>query len=231
MSFLAKLFIHGKAINILDTNVRFYRGIHPTTFQPTTIPMGRGFTVTIEADGNTKLLGLMLSPKAMCEGYIRFYKRDGLSKLNDYEFFDTYVVGYQRDFDGVHGQQTTDTLTFSPGILRIGSMVFEKPWKVTDLAAKAELATMPKKEDKKPKVHEGYYENEKGEKEFRPKKNDTVFYIAKTRDLAGKTIDVDLSDSPVIFEHEGISLNDGIVQGLEVTGNRTRIALKVLKKK
>ena len=145
MSFLAKLFIYGRAINVLDTNVRFYQRIHPKTFQPTSIPMGGSFTVKVEADGNTDFLRLMLSPDAMCKGYIRFYKYDGMSKLNDYEFFDTHVVRYQRDFDGVHGLHTTDTLTFSPGILRIGSMVFEKHWKVTDLARKEEPTAIPEK--------------------------------------------------------------------------------------
>lgn len=143
MSFLAKLFMNGRSINLLDTNVQFYRNIHPSTFQPTTMPMGGGFTFTVEADSNTDLLRLMISPDAMCEGYIRFYKRDGFSKLTDYEFFDTHVVNYHFSFDGVHGTGANITYHFSSGILRIGDMVFEKHWKVTDLKEREEASAVP----------------------------------------------------------------------------------------
>lgn len=231
MSFLAKLFLNGRELIVLDTNIRLYRQLHPSTFQPTTQPMGGIFNVTLEADGNTELLRLMLSPKAQCNGHIRFYKHDALSKLYDYEFFDTHVVGYRHNFDGVHGTSAQINVTFSPGILRIGDMVFEKHWKTTDLKAKDQLAAPPRKEEKKPKLYTGYFENEQTEKEFRPKKNDTVYYIAKTRDMTGKNIDIDLGDTPIVFEHEGQALKNGMICGLQVTGNRMRIPLKVLQKK
>ncbi len=231
MSFLAKLFLNGREMNVLDTNVHFYRQLQPRTFQPTSLPMGGIFNITLEADANTDLLRLMLSEMGQCNGHIRFYKHDALSKLYDYEFFDTHVVGYHHIFDGVCGPGAQVNVTFSPGILRIGDMVFEKHWKTTDLAAKDKLAAIPHKEEKKPKLHTGYFENENGEKEFKPKKNDTINYIAKTRDMAGKSIDLDLSDTPILFEHHGETIANGIIHGLEVTGNRMRIPLKVLKKK
>ncbi|VAW13463.1 hypothetical protein MNBD_BACTEROID03-1676, partial [hydrothermal vent metagenome] len=146
MSFLAKLYMNGRAINVLDTNVRFYQQLDPTTFQPTALPNGGIFTITIEADGSTDMLRLMLSQDTMCNGHIRFYKRDGMSKLVDYEFFDTHVVSFHSDFDSNSNSPATDTCTLSPGILRIGDMVFEKWWKVTDLSrekAKSTLAPIP----------------------------------------------------------------------------------------
>ena len=136
MSFLAKLFLNGKTINVLDTDVHFYQNVHPSTFQPTLRPMGGIFTITAEATGDNHLLRLAASSDTMCEGYIRFYKYDGLSKLMDFEFFDTYVVSFRAEFEGVGSRPMTEHIVFSPGILRIGDMVFEKPWKVTDLAAK-----------------------------------------------------------------------------------------------
>ncbi|CAZ98057.1 type VI secretion system tube protein TssD [Zobellia galactanivorans] len=132
MSFLAKLFINGRRINVLDTDIHFDQNIDPYTFKPTSLPQGGIFTVTVEADGTTDILALALARDTMCSGYIRFYNRGGMSKLTDYEFFDTYVVSCQRNYDDL--STAKDTYVFSPGILRIGDMVFEKPWKITDLS-------------------------------------------------------------------------------------------------
>ena len=229
MSFLAKLFINGRTINVLDTNIRFYQQINPESFKPAALPMGGVFSITMEADGTTDLLNYALSPDLMCEGYIRFYKRDGMTRMQDYEFFDTHIVCYQRDFEGQYGKVTTDRFVLSPGILRIGDMVFEKWWKVSDLAVKD--APVPEAEKLKPKIAKGYFESEDGKKEFRPKKNDIVYFMVSTKDMAGESIDIDLSDSKILFEHEGKPLDDGIISGLDVTGNKMKIELKVLKKK
>lgn len=147
MSFLAKLFINGRTINVLDTNIQFYQQIDPSTFKPSSVPQGGIFTVTMETGSSTDLLHLMFSPDTMCSGYIRFYKRNAVSKLMDYEFFDTYIVGHHTEFDSNGSKPLTDTLVFSPGILRIGDMVFEKRWKVTDLPAKTNLSPKNEEED------------------------------------------------------------------------------------
>lgn len=70
--------------------------------------MGGVFNISVEADGTTDLLAYTLLPDMMCEGFIRFYKRDRMSKLMDYEFYETHIVGYQRDFEGQYGKVTTD---------------------------------------------------------------------------------------------------------------------------
>ena len=229
MSFLAKLFIQGRAIHVLDTNVHFYQRIHPETFQPTSVPMGGVFTVTLEADSTTDFLRLMLSPDSMCNGYIRFYKRDGMSKLNDYEFFDTYIVGYQRDFDGVHGLQTTDTLTFSPGILRVGSMVFEKHWKVTDLAVKADVTAISEKVEKKPKLVDSYLTDTYNNCIEEAKVGDTIFLNIKTKDMIGELMTVKLNNQTVDFKYNGKVLKDDTLKDFQITGNNQKIELDVIR--
>lgn len=151
MSFLAKLFINGEILNVLDTDIRFYQQVDPSTFKPNSVPMGGIFYVTIEASAGTELLRLMLDPDDMCNGYIRFYRRDGLSKLTDYEFFDTFVVGFRTEFSAYDSTPMTHRLVFSPGILRIGDVVFEKWWKVTDLD-REEVVVTPEPVVPRPKL-------------------------------------------------------------------------------
>ncbi len=228
MSFLAKLFINGKAINVLDTNVQFYQQFNNATQQPEGIPNGGLFDVTIEADGTTDMLGLAISPDTMCEGYIRFYKRDGMSKLVDYEFFDTYIVHYERYFRAFTGEPASDLLRFSPGILRIGDVVFEKWWKITDLNAKQAATTVPVQEEKQPRVVDYYITDAMNNRIQEAKIGDTIFLNVKTKDMIGESMNIDLKDQTVDFKYQGKLLTNDMLTDLQVTGNLEKIELEVV---
>ncbi len=73
----------------------------------------------------------------------------------DFEFYDTHVVSYKRDFEGRYGKVSTDQYLLSPGILRIGDMVFKKWPKVSDLALKDMPAPAP--EPKKEPIVKDYW--------------------------------------------------------------------------
>ncbi|QLG44504.1 type VI secretion system tube protein TssD [Costertonia aggregata] len=230
MSFLAKLFLNGSVLNVLDTNIQFYQGLDPATYRPEILPQGGIFALTVEADGNTDLLGLTISPDTMCKGYIRFYKRDGMSKLTDYEFFDTYIVSYQREFTAFNGRPATDYLTFSPGILRIGDMVFEKWWKVTDLANMEAARNMPVEEEKRPKMLGYHYENEEGTvlENNELKIGQVISLVLKTEDGIGKTVSLDLSDNNRDFEYKGKRLDGDILKGIPIKSSPQKFKLKVV---
>src|SRR5690606_33321317 len=119
MSFLAKMFVHDRVINVLHTNIHLYQQCDPGTHLPNAKTNGGLFQVVIEADEHTDLLNTVISG-TMCSGYIRFFKRDGMSKLMDYEFFDAYIIDISTHFNAYSPDPMTDTLTFSPGILRFG---------------------------------------------------------------------------------------------------------------
>ena len=227
MSFLAKLHINGRIINVLDTNIQFYQQINPASFKPAALPKGGLFNITLEADGSTEMLGLVLSPDTMCEGFIRFYKRDGMSKLMDYEFFDTHIVNYQRNFEGYYGKVTTDNYTLSPGILRIGDMVFEKPWKVSDLAVKDAPVPVPE-ESKLPTIVDYFITNEKGVRIEETTIGETIYLNVKTKDMIGETMKIDLSDPTADFMYNGMVLENDTLKDLTVTKNMEKIKLQVV---
>lgn len=231
MSFLAKLFINGRVMNVLDTNIQFYQQVNPSNFKPAALPMGGVFNLTVEADGATDLLALALSPDTMCEGHIRFYKRDGMSKLMDYEFYDTHVVSYQRNFNGYYGKVTTDQFVFSPGILRIGDAVYEKSWKISDLSVKDEVVVPPApQEEKTPQMTETYYEDIDGNRLTNTdlKIGDEVSFVLKTMDGIGKTVTIDFADNNKDFEYKGKVLNGDLLEGVKITSNTQKFKLKVV---
>ncbi len=230
MSFLAKLFINGRSINILDTNIRFYQEVNPANFKPASLPMGGVFNLKVEADGTTDLLTYALSPGMMCEGYIRFYKRDGLSKMMDYEFFDTHVVRYQRNFNGYYGKVTTDEFVLSPGILRIGDAVYEKSWKISDLDAKD--APVPVPEPKKEPLVKDYYITDKdGNRIEETRIGEKITLNIKTQDMIGETMTINLSDPTADFIYMGQVLENDTLKDLTIGKNMEKIELEVVEQK
>ncbi|SIS48025.1 hypothetical protein SAMN05421766_102204 [Zobellia uliginosa] len=200
MSFLAKLSINGRKRNILDTNIQFYQRVNSNTFKPTSVPHGGLFTVILEADDNTDLLRLAVAPDTMCNGHIRFYNRDGTSKLIDYEFFDTYIVNYQRNYDG--HSINIDTYVFSPGILRIGYMVFEKPWKITDLSNLANNIT-PESIVPKPKLASVKWKTVEGETIEETTYQEKVALEVKVTNAEGGSVEI------IIEKEDGTEFEEG----------------------
>ncbi|CAZ95742.1 MULTISPECIES: type VI secretion system tube protein TssD [Zobellia] len=230
MSFLAKLFINSRIINVLDTNIQFYQQVDSDNFKPASLPMGGVFSLTIEADGATDLLGLALSPDTMCEGYIRFYKRGGMAKLVDYEFFDTYIVNYRRNYDGTCGKVTTDQYVFSPGILRIGDMVFEKWWKLSDLAIKDEQVQIAEPKTV-PTIKDYYITDKDGNRIEKSRIGETITLNIITQDMIGETMTIGLNDPTVDFMYKGVVLENDTLKDLTISKNKEKIELEVVRQK
>lgn len=92
----------------------------------------------------------------------------------------------------------------SPGILRIGDMVFEKWWKVSDLAVKDEAVPAPPPAEKKtPQMTETYYEDKGGNRlaSNDVKIGDEVVFVLKTLDGIGETVTIDFDDNNKDFEY------------------------------
>jgi len=227
MSFLAKLFLNGRVFNVLDTDIRFYQKLNAHSFKPATVPMGGLFNLTLEADGTTDLLSLVLSHDTMCDGMIRFYKNDGLTRLCDYEFFDTHIVSYLRSFEGQFGNVTTDTYKFSPGILRIGDMVFEKSWKISDLS----VVDIPPPEPEEPKqlLLKDFYLTDKDNNRIEETTiGETVTLNIKTQDMIGEMMTIDLNNPTADFMYNGMVLENDTLKDIVVSKNLEKIRLKVV---
>ena len=228
MSFLAKMYIHDRIINVLHTNIHLYQQCDPTTHQPNAKTNGGLFQVVIEADEHTDLLNTVISG-TMCSGYIRFFKRDGMSKLMDYEFFDAYIIDISTHFNAYSPDPMTDTLTFSPGILRFGDVIYEKWWKVTDLnREEVEPAEIKKNE---PEFTGFHFENLEGEiiKQNEINVNDEVFLVVETEDAIGETINIQLTDEYKNYEYKGRVIEGDVLRNIDITGNVTKVKLKAVK--
>ncbi|WP_212892470.1 hypothetical protein [Capnocytophaga canimorsus] len=89
---------------------------------------------------------------------------------------------------------------------------------------------MPKEE---PDILEIYYTDEKGNRidkeDLQP--NTVVYLVIKGQNLAGKTGDLELSNAKVDFEHQGVYLENDILENYVLESDYNKIELKVIKPK
>ena len=128
MAFQAKLFINDQERNILDTSF-LYRQLIDTNGRPKNNVHDGKISLTMESTKNDELLyDWMFSNQTMYQGYVRFYRRDGFSKLFDYEFANCHCIHLEETFSSVGNDPLKMRLVLSPGIQRVRGVLFEKSW-------------------------------------------------------------------------------------------------------
>ncbi|WFO17351.1 hypothetical protein M601_006490 [Cellulophaga baltica 4] len=137
MAFLAKLFINGEQRNVLNGNY-VYHQLLDARGKPKANVEGGQLNFVVESTGDDALFHLwMLDDYQMYDGYIRFFKRDGLSKLFDFEFANCYCVGLREQFSATGHDPLKMELTITPGIQRVRDVIFEKVWNPSNPFAEA----------------------------------------------------------------------------------------------
>jgi hypothetical protein len=137
MAFLAKLFINGEQRNVLNGNY-VYHQLLDARGKPKAKVEGGQLNFVVESTGDDALFHLwMLDDYQMYDGYIRFFKRDGLSKLFDFEFANCYCVGLREQFSATGHDPLKMELTITPGIQRVRDVIFEKVWNPSNPFAEA----------------------------------------------------------------------------------------------
>ncbi|WP_158975451.1 type VI secretion system tube protein TssD [Cellulophaga sp. L1A9] len=222
MAFLAKLFINGEQRNVLNGNY-VYHQLLDARGKPKAKVEGGQLNFVVESTGDDALFHLwMLDDYQMYDGYIRFFKRDGLSKLFDFEFANCYCVGLREQFSATGHDPLKMELTITPGIQRVRDVIFEKVWNPSNPFAEAPVLQEGEEEAS---ISDLYYENADGKRITRLRKNKSVFLIIKTTNMVGKSIDLDLSDSTFNFEYKGELLEGDQLLNQKVTANTMKLEL------
>lgn len=229
MSFSASLFIDNTERPILSSKIKLFQGVN-ASLKPCSLPDG-GYIKLVLSGSHNDLLQWMLDPGMMKKGLIRYYSRDGLSKTEDLEFWDCHCVGYNEGFTQFDSSPSTTEIVLSPGIFRFRGAVLEKEWKVTDLSQETEPVTNQNEIREKPQIVNCHMEDETGAVIKRAVREQTVFIVVNTKDMVGKKMDIDLSDTEIDFEHNGKRLENDILQDYAITSNLMKIELKAIKRR
>jgi len=228
MSFLAKLYINDRVINVLDCRISFTQSKDMTN-KPVGPIHGGQFVLTMEMDSKTDILHQMMANDQMVDGYLRFFKRDGMSKLIDYEFWDCHVAGFKADFSAQTSKPMTAQVLFSPGVLRIGDAVHKKPWHVTDIAA-LEVAPTPEPiNNGNPRLLSTHYTDKNGNKVKQLYEAELIL-VVESRDCVGEQVDIDLSDDEFDFKYRGQHVKDDVLRDIKIRKDIQEIELEVVLK-
>ncbi len=234
MSFLAKLFLDNTERKILNADI-LIRQATDWLGRPESMPEGGLINLKIESTYETMFWEWIVSPTMMKEGYIRFYKRDGMSKLTDLEFWDCYLVDYYELYNDNSNEPLELYLTLSAGIIRFKNTVFEKNWKITNINLTTDgsysylddLAEREKKEEVKKEIEEMYFTDLNGKrlKDLAEKK---VKLIVKTKNMVGDRIDINFNNNTFNFKYQNEILDNDLLENYLINSETEEITLDVI---
>lgn len=228
MSFLAELIIDGIKRPVLTTNINFKVEL-ASNCQPSSLPQGG--LIQVEMNGiHNDLFEWMVAPDMMKNGEIRYQPKDGMGRGETMEFWDCYLIHLSLIQSGTTPRTK---MILSPGVIRYRGEVTEKEWRITDLSKAGSSASVINYNElqENPKLIESHLEDEEGNVIKKVKRGQTVYLTVKTKDMVGKKINVDLSDSKVDFEHGGNILENDLLENFSVTADTMKIELKTIKRK
>jgi hypothetical protein len=125
-------------------------------------------------------------------------------------------------------------LTLSPGVSRFKNVVFEKNWKITNLANLNAPAvsflesreTDNSDNDTEPQIIEMYFTDMEG-KRIEEIVGEKVKLVVKTENCTGKHINLNLSNPFHEFYYQGSLLEDDVLENYQVKSDSDEIELEI----
>ncbi|GAA0722304.1 hypothetical protein GCM10009430_24580 [Aquimarina litoralis] len=232
MAFQAKLFINDEERNVLNSAFLYQQLVDTNGRPQTTIQNGK-IHLLVESTKNDELFyDWMFSTHTMYNGYVRFYKRDGFSKLFDFEFGNCHCVQLDEKFNAEGNDPLKMELLLSPGIQRVRGQVFEKNWNPSNPFAEAAPIT-EREENVEPEIEDMYYTDMDGNRipDDELQSGTAVYLVLKTKNGVGKDVDIDLDDNQNDFKYNGEVLTNDIIEDLTITSDTQKIKLEIITQK
>ncbi len=132
MSIVGKLYVDGKAFNMLSYSMRFYQS-KDIAGQPRGRVNGGLIELKIEAHRDHIFHHWAVAPEMMKDVEIVFSPVTRISQSRTIKLYDVYLARIATCFDNYSVRPMSYTLVLSPGILVDGHVIFKKPWHITDL--------------------------------------------------------------------------------------------------
>ena len=229
MPFKATLYLDDTQRSILNANYVIRQGMDLYQ-RPNAFPHGGYISIRLEITGDEDTLWeWAVSPTMMRNGKIRFFRRDGQSRMADLEFWDAYCIDLSESFSAYSSKAMTLQLILSPGIVRFRHAVFEKHWKVTDLSLVGTTGTAYAQEEEVKEVvqeeettvlEECYYENGDGKK-LKKLKPGIINIVIKSSGVSGKTVSIEIDDELEGYDiyHFGEKVSGGVLSEILINGD------------
>lgn len=230
MSIQAKLIIDDKSFNVLECNFSFKRS-QDASGRPSSYTKFRGVNMVIEATRDTIFWEWAISATEKKQAELHFTPRHLGTKTRKLYLIDAYCVAHRTYFNNNNAIPVTETITLSCGGFKDSNFEdeFSAHWRETfPMNSNVEETVL---EEKSPQINDSFFEDEQGNKLNKLSAKKKVFFIVKTSDMIGKSIDIDLSKYKLDFEYKGELLDNNLLTDVSVTSDLCKIELKTLKRK
>ncbi|MBE7653844.1 type VI secretion system tube protein TssD [Tenacibaculum finnmarkense] len=239
---LAKLFILGQEIELLWTNMEYYREIRKNGKPSTDIISGL-ITLCFATGKDTDVILRWMTKEneddtwqevdKMEEGKIYFYE-NGLDypPTKTYKFKDTHLIYFKEIFNAEGKEPMQTIITISPAIQNYG-VNFLKRWNVSWVVPSKRTPYQAIENNEEPKFIEYYFENNEGEKITQEKiqADQKITLVIETENADNETIDLNLNDNKLDYMYDGVVAENDIIKNIIVTGKETRVELTTIKEK
>lgn len=238
---LAKLFILGKEIELLWTDINYHREIRMNG-KPSTHVIGGLITLCFATDRDTDIILRWMTKESedntwneadkMEKGKVCFYENGfDYPPTKTYKFNDAHLIYFKEIFNAEGEEPMQTILTISPAIQNYG-VEFVKRWNVSWIPPSEKSPYQSKEIENDPKILNYHIEDingniiQKDEIEI----DEEITLVVETENAIGETFEIDLDSSRLDFEHNGQILKNDIFE-FKVTKKIEQIHLKAIEQK
>ncbi|GEQ86360.1 hypothetical protein ULMS_18680 [Patiriisocius marinistellae] len=228
MSIQSKLYVENEVFDILESNFHYNQKFDinnrplPKVFGGIfniVVPSGKSDTLTDWAIRKTMMKNVKIVQIPNFLG--------GSSKSRTFELLDTYCVFDKNQFESSNNEQMKNFITLSPAILKLdGQLLHERNWKVTDIKAESVIPTTIENE---PNIIKYHLEDMEGVELFKNEIDvgEEIMMVVETINAIGETLEFDLDDQKLDYEHNGIKLKEDMLK-VKITADIVRVPLKAI---
>ncbi len=189
--------------------------------------------IAIESTSDTHLLHWINEQRSKDHVTLRFINYHKLGDDKVFDLYDVYCIRNEEYFWSDSSRPMTNTITLIPAIfIAKGAVPIILPWHKQDpktiLNASYNNATQGTVEGK---VSDCYFEDSEGNKLTKVKVDQNIYVVVNSTNMVGNVISVDLSDDKVDYEYNGQYLDSDLLENINVTADKMRVALKTLKQR
>ncbi|MBE7661282.1 type VI secretion system tube protein TssD [Tenacibaculum finnmarkense] len=238
---LAKLFILGQEIELLWTDMHYFREIRMNGKPCTDIISGLITLCFATGKDTDRILRWMTKENEdntwneadkMEDGKICFYE-NGLDypPTKTYSFRDTHLIYFKEIFNAEGEEPMQTIITISPAIQNYGAD-FVKRWNVSWIPPSEQMPYQTKEIGNDPKILDYHIEDingniiQKDEIEI----DEEIKLVVETENAIGEIFEIDLDSIRLDFEHNGQILKNDIFE-FKVTNEIEQVHLKAIEQK
>jgi hypothetical protein len=233
----AKLFIIGQEIELLWTDMNYYRNIK-VNGKPATDILGGLITLCFATTKDTDLVLRWLTKESeddtweevdkMEEGKVCFYDNGfDYPPTKTYKFSDAHLVYFKETFNTLGEEPLQTILTISPAIQNY-SVDFLKRWNVSWVPPSERIAYKPI-EVERDEVIDCYLTDLENNETSNVSFEQEVYLVVKTKNMIGKIKDIDLKNLKHTFEYNGELLENNTLKSFNIEADLQKVKLKVIK--